>query len=117
MKYLILFSLLMIFCQPGYQYDASRRNWLFQRQFLNHRRQASATDIASLTPSLQPLQYVTPASIASYLFETTQNSIAGLLLPVDQQDALAIFISEGISGFLGGIAAKGENVLLLLDCP
>lgn len=59
------------------------------------------------TPSLNPLQYLTVPAIGSYLLDNVQSTVWGLLLPVDQQDAVAIFISEGASGFLGGIAAKG----------
>lgn len=33
------------------------------------------------------------------------------ILPVDQKDAIAIFVSEGISGFAGGIAAKGVSLI------
>lgn len=42
----------------------------------------------------------------SYLFESAQYAVLSALLPTNQEEALAIFISEGLSGFLGGFAAK-----------
>jgi hypothetical protein len=59
-------------------------------------------------PSLAPLQYVTPQVIGQYIIESAESAVWSSLLPIDQQDALAIFISEGVSGFLGGVALKGK---------
>lgn len=61
---------------------------------------------ATLSPSLQPLQYISPEVVVSYLFESAQYAVVSALLPTNQEEALAIFISEGLSGFLGGFAAK-----------
>lgn len=61
---------------------------------------------ATLSPSLQPLQYISPEVVVSYLFESAQYAVLSALLPTNQEEALAIFISEGLSGFLGGFAAK-----------
>lgn len=66
---------------------------------------------AHLVPSLSPLQYITPQVVAQYVIENGENTLWSLLLPVDQQDAVAIFLSEGVSGFLGGVAAKGVSLI------
>ena len=70
-------------------------------------------------PSLQPLQYITPAVLGGALFnealdlkDKAIDTILAALLPVNQEDALAIFVSEGVSGSLGGLAGK---VVSLID--
>jgi predicted CDP-diglyceride synthetase/phosphatidate cytidylyltransferase len=60
-----------------------------------------------VVPSLSPLRYITPGVLGQYVLERAQATVWSGLLPVDQQDAVAIFISEGVSGFVGGIASKG----------
>lgn len=52
-----------------------------------------------MVSSLYPLQYVTLPAILSYSIETVNRAFLGLLLPADSNDALAIFVSEGVSGF------------------
>lgn len=59
-----------------------------------------------VVPSLHPLKYITPDAVFQLIGEKVQGAVWSSLLPVDQQDAVAIFISEGISGFMGGIALK-----------
>lgn len=51
-------------------------------------------------------QYIPPPIVSRDILENVENTLWGLLLPIDQQDAVAIFISEGVSGFLGGAAGK-----------
>ena len=67
-------------------------------------------------PSLAPLQYVTLPVIIDYIKDTlTENGpifLLNSLVPLDRQDYIAIFISEGVSGALGGLAAK---VISLID--
>jgi hypothetical protein len=73
----------------------------------------------SVIPSLAPLQYITPPVIASYigsdvvqpLLDKAEKTVLSALLPVDQEDALAIFISEGVSGSFGGLVGKLVAVL------
>eukprot|EP01031_Cornospumella_fuschlensis_P034964 gene34964-42341_t len=62
-------------------------------------------------PSLAPLKYITPDNVINYITENFESNVWSSLLPVDQQDALAIFISEGVSGFLGGVALKGVSLI------
>lgn len=64
-----------------------------------------------IAPSLYPLQYITPQVIGDTILRSGQEAVWSALLPIDQQDAVAIFISEGVSGFLGGVAAKGTELL------
>ena len=73
--------------------------------------------------SLNPLQFITPEVLISVAGTAAVTSvrdikdraakvILGALLPVNQEDALAIFVSEGVSGSLGGLAGK---VVSLID--
>lgn len=70
-------------------------------------------------PSLQPLQYINFESLGAYAMsqlggiqDKGAQIVLGALLPVNQEDALAIFVSEGVSGSLGGLAGK---VVALID--
>ena len=72
-----------------------------------------------IAPSLQPLQYITPSVLGGALFDEflglkdkAVETVLAALLPVNQEDALAIFVSEGVSGSLGGLAGK---VVSLID--
>lgn len=73
----------------------------------------------NVVPSLSPLQYITLPAIVSYLgsdvvqpvLDRAEKTVLSALLPVDQEDALAIFISEGVSGSFGGLVAKGVALL------
>lgn len=69
--------------------------------------------------SLQPLQYITPAVLGGALVnevlevkDKTIEAVLAAFLPVNQEDALAIFVSEGVSGSLGGLAGQ---VVSLID--
>ena len=69
--------------------------------------------------SLQPLQYITPSvlggAVINQVLEVKDGLIEATLaafLPVNQEDALAIFVSEGVSGSLGGLAGQ---VVSLID--
>ena len=57
-------------------------------------------------PSLYPLQYITPATVFEYSLDTVNTAVVSALIPKDSNEALAIFISEGVGGFLGGIARR-----------
>ena len=65
----------------------------------------------ALVPALSPLQYITPDILVMYTTESVRRVVLSTILPVDQTDALAIFLSESISGFLGGLALKGVSVV------
>ena len=65
----------------------------------------------NLTPSSNPLQYIQFPVIIDWLTESSKQLIQNGLLPVDGTDAVAIFISEGVSGALGGVAAKGISII------
>jgi hypothetical protein len=71
---------------------------------------ARSIQFEALIPSLGPLHFITPQVVGEYLVENGEAALWSALLPVDQQDAVAIFISEGVSGFLGGVAAKGRSI-------
>lgn len=73
-------------------------------------------DGLQVIPSLSPLKYITPDAVVSYITENFESTIWSSLLPIDQQDALAIFISEGVSGFLGGVALKGNAPFIRPYC-
>eukprot|EP01038_Epipyxis_sp_PR26KG_P014142 gene14142-18980_t len=60
----------------------------------------------AIAPVLSPLHFITPDVIANYFFDKSQAAVWSAILPIDSQDSVAIFISEGISGFLGGVVAK-----------
>jgi len=63
----------------------------------------------NLPPNLliiQPLQYINVEAIVGYSFDSIRSSIDRLSLPYDSNDALAVFISEGCAGFLGGVAQR-----------
>eukprot|EP01036_Dinobryon_divergens_P029253 gene29253-38323_t len=62
-------------------------------------------------PTLEPLRYVTPDVIGIYAVSSIENALWSTLLPADRQDAIAIFIAEGVSGFIGGVAAKGIAII------
>lgn len=53
-----------------------------------------------------PLQYITIPTIMEYVIENTESFLANSLVPVDTKDYIAIFVSEGVSGALGGLASK-----------
>ena len=57
-------------------------------------------------PTTAPLQYITFPAVLEYVFENTESILANSLLPVDGKDYIAIFISEGVSGALGGALSK-----------
>lgn len=62
-------------------------------------------------PSLQPLQHITlPVIVENTLDELHLDQVGatvwGAIFPSDLNDALAVAISEGASGFTGGVAAK-----------
>lgn len=70
-------------------------------------------------PSLQPLQYINLDTLGAFAMSQLSGIqdkgaqiVLGALLPVNQEDALAIFVSEGVSGSLGGLAGK---VVALID--
>ena len=63
----------------------------------------------NLPPNLliiQPLQFLNPETIMGYGLDSIRGSIDRLSLPYDANDALAVFISEGCAGFLGGVAQR-----------
>ena len=84
-------------------------------------------------PALQPMRYITPDVIGNYAVSSIENALWSTLLPAvsnyfnifigscnilisnmiwkDRQDAIAIFIAEGVSGFVGGVAAKGIAII------
>lgn len=69
-------------------------------------------DLISNVPSLSPLKYIDLPTIASYFLENTAlPALVSTVLPTDEQDAVAIFISESACGFLGGIAAQGVSLI------
>jgi hypothetical protein len=55
---------------------------------------------------MSPLKYITFPAVIEYFTKNTQSLISSSLVPIDAQDGIAIFISEGVSGALGGFAAK-----------
>lgn len=57
-------------------------------------------------PSLYPLQYITPNVVFQYYLEVANRAVISAVIPYDANDALAIFISEGVGGFLGGFAQR-----------
>lgn len=57
-------------------------------------------------PSLFPLQYITPDVVAQFYLEQGRRAVISAIIPVDSNDALAVFISEGAGGFLGGFAQR-----------
>jgi len=62
-------------------------------------------------PSLYPLQYIDIGSVGSLLLEESSKKFVEAIVPVDLSDAIAVALSEGASGFLGGIAAKSISLL------
>ena len=62
-------------------------------------------------PSLYPLQYVDITTISSILLEESGKKFFEAIVPVDISDAVAVALSEGASGFLGGVAAKLVSLL------
>ena len=60
-----------------------------------------------LAPIVAPLNDGTFPVIIDYFEDLLKNAV----LPFDTQDAVAIFISEGVSGALGGLAAKAVMVI------
>jgi hypothetical protein len=73
--------------------------------------QSAGALFTELVPSASPLQYIDAGTIAEFYFENVGRALMSSALPVDQSDAIAIFISEGVSGFLGGVAVKGIAVI------
>ncbi|KAJ1431277.1 hypothetical protein B484DRAFT_448441 [Ochromonadaceae sp. CCMP2298] len=73
--------------------------------------QSGGALFTELVPSASPLQYIDAGTIAEFYFENVGRALMSSALPVDQSDAIAIFISEGVSGFLGGVAVKGIAVI------
>jgi hypothetical protein len=45
------------------------------------------------------------------VFDSAEKTVFNALLPIDQVDAVAIFISEGASGFLGGVVLKLISII------
>jgi hypothetical protein len=66
---------------------------------------------AYVIPTTQPLQYITAPVAAQYLLESTTSTIWEAVFPETMDDALAVAISEGASGFLGGIAGKTMSIV------
>jgi len=62
-------------------------------------------------PSLYPLQYVDITTISSILLQESGKKFFEAIVPVDISDAVAVALSEGASGFLGGVAAKLVSLL------
>ena len=62
-------------------------------------------------PSLYPLQYIDISTIGSVLLEVSGKKFIEAVVPVDLSDAIAVALSEGASGFLGGVAAKSISLL------
>lgn len=62
-------------------------------------------------PSLYPLQYIDIGTVGSLLLEESSKKFVEAVVPVDLSDAIAVALSEGASGFLGGIAAKSVSLL------
>lgn len=56
----------------------------------------------TMAPSLFPLQYITPGVVVQYSLDAVSQTAINALIPKDSNEALAIFISEGVGGFLGG---------------
>jgi hypothetical protein len=50
-------------------------------------------DIADMTPSLSPLQYINFEALGEFYAENAGRALMSSVLPVDQSDAVAIFIS------------------------
>ena len=57
-------------------------------------------------PSLYPLQYITPSAVFQFYLEVANRAVISAVIPYDSNDALAIFISEGVGGFFGGFAQR-----------
>ena len=57
-------------------------------------------------PLPPPLQYVGAGAVVEVLWEETKGRVLGALFPESLNDAVAVAVSEGASGFLGGAAAK-----------
>jgi hypothetical protein len=58
-----------------------------------------------------PLQYVDFPLVLEVLRQQAQNKILGSLFPQDLNDAFAVALSEGASGFVGGAAAKAASYI------
>lgn len=67
--------------------------------------------IVNPAPSLYPLQYIDISTIGSVLLEVSGKKFIEAVVPVDLSDAIAVALSEGASGFLGGVAAKSISLL------
>ena len=57
-------------------------------------------------PMPPPLQYVDAGAVVEVLWQETKEKVLGALFPESLNDAVAVAISEGASGFLGGAAGK-----------
>jgi hypothetical protein len=62
-------------------------------------------------PSLQPLQYIQIPVIGQILWEQLGTTVWDSVFPEDLDDAVAISISEGASGFVGGVALKLASLI------
>ena len=69
------------------------------------------TDCYVVAPIVSPLQYITLPVIGDYIKDYVENFFVTAIVPFDTQDAIAIFISEGVSGALGGVASKAVSLI------
>lgn len=67
--------------------------------------------IENRVPSNNPLKYINLEIISESIFEQFPKTALGTILPVDANDAVAIFIAEGCSGFLGGVVGKVTAII------
>jgi len=58
----------------------------------------------AIVPSLQPLKYIDGNVIGEFFTQQVEGKILGAILPENFNDAIAIILSEGASGFASGIA-------------
>ena len=68
-------------------------------------------DCYVVAPIVSPLKYITIPVIGEYLKDYVENFFVTAIVPFDTQDAVAIFISEGVSGALGGLASKAVSLI------
>lgn len=66
---------------------------------------------APLPPDSPPLSYITGSAITEYLLESSRKTLTESLLPSSINDAVAVALSEGASGFLAGLVVKLVSVI------
>lgn len=69
------------------------------------------TSLVPAPVAIQPLQYIQAPIIFEYIKENFNEIVWDAVLPSSLNDALAIGISEGASGFIGGVAVKFASLI------